>query len=348
MYIRNTAATITFVLRDATDGSLVTTGTCTSYISKDGGAQAATTNSATHLGNGQWALTLTLTEMNAERVDVLITESGSVPVERNLVTEPDLAAIKTKTDFLPSATAGAAGGVLIAGSNAATTFATLTSTGAFSINGNPMTAQSGDCYARLGLPTGASVSADIAASRTVINNIDTDVTDLVDNRITAARAGYLNKLNIASSEVAGATELATVDTVVDTISSNLDTRLTGTRAGYLDKLAITGNVAAAGDLTAVDTVVDTILTRTPDNKPTVSVGGKMQSNVMEINSLTTLDGMTPAETLALILAVSVGKISGSSTNTPIIRSADDTVDRVTATVNEYGDRLSITTNLTSI
>ena len=342
MYIRTTAATVTFVLRDATDGSLVTTGTCTSYISKDGGAQASTTNSASHLGNGQWALALTGTEMTAERVDVLVTESGSTPVEINIVTVPDLAAVKTKTDFLPSATAGAAGGVMIAGSNAAVTFTT------FTINGNAMTAQSGDCYARLGGPAGASVSADILAMRTVVNNVDTDVTDLVDNRITAARAGYLNKLNIASSEVAGATELATVDTVVDTISSNLDTRLTGTRAGYLDKLAITGNVAAAGDLTTVGTNVSSILTKTPDNKPTVAVNGRAQANVMEINTLTTLDGMTPAETLALILAVSVGKISGSSTNTPIIRSADDTVDRVTATVNEYGDRLSITTNLTSI
>ena len=347
MYIRATAATITFVLRDATDGSLVTTGTCTSYISKDGGAQAATTNSATHLGNGQWALALTGTEMTAERVDVLITESGSTPVERNLVTTPDLAAIKTKTDFLPSATAGATGGVLIAGSNAATTFATLTSTGAFSINGTNNVSQTGDNYARLGAPTGASVSADIAASRTVINNIDTDVTDLVDNRVTSARAGYLDKLNITGN-VAGANLLSTVDVSVTAIGNMVDTRLTATRAGYLDKLNITGNVAAAGDLTTVGTNVSSILTKTPDNKPTVSVGGKMQSNVMEVNSLTTLDGMTPAETLALILAVSVGKISGSSTNTPIIRSADDTVDRVTATVNEYGDRLSITTNLTSI
>lgn len=44
-------------------------------------------------------------------------------------------AVKTKTDYLPSATAGAAGGVLIAGSNAATTFATLTVSGATTLTG---------------------------------------------------------------------------------------------------------------------------------------------------------------------------------------------------------------------
>ena len=58
---------------------------------------------------------------------------------------------------------GASGGLLIAGANAATTFATLTSTGALTINGTSNVAQSGDSFARLGAPAGASVSADIAA-----------------------------------------------------------------------------------------------------------------------------------------------------------------------------------------
>lgn len=55
-------------------------------------------------------------------------------------TDAKTSAVKTKTDFLPSVTAGAAGGLLIAGSNAATTFATLTSTGALTINGTALNA----------------------------------------------------------------------------------------------------------------------------------------------------------------------------------------------------------------
>lgn len=47
----------------------------------------------------------------------------------------DSAAVKVKTDFLPSATAGAAGGLMIAGSNAATTLATLTVSGATTLTG---------------------------------------------------------------------------------------------------------------------------------------------------------------------------------------------------------------------
>ncbi len=45
-------------------------------------------------------------------------------------------AIQTKTDFLPSATAGSAGGVMIAGSNAATTFASLAITGTTTLTGH--------------------------------------------------------------------------------------------------------------------------------------------------------------------------------------------------------------------
>ncbi|MCC7202437.1 MAG: hypothetical protein IT393_07250 [Nitrospirae bacterium] len=48
----------------------------------------------------------------------------------------NIAAIKTKTDYLPSATAGAAGGLMIAGVNAATTFASLTVSGTSTFTGN--------------------------------------------------------------------------------------------------------------------------------------------------------------------------------------------------------------------
>jgi len=61
--------------------------------------------------------------------------SGSVGSVTGL-TAADVGAIKTKTDYLPSATAGSAGGVMIAGSNAATTLASLTVSGATTLTGN--------------------------------------------------------------------------------------------------------------------------------------------------------------------------------------------------------------------
>lgn len=68
-------------------------------------------------------------------------EVGSLLLTANVVAvdeaaadiDTDVAAIKAKTDLLPAVAAGAAGGLLIAGSNAATTFAAFTCTGNFAI-----------------------------------------------------------------------------------------------------------------------------------------------------------------------------------------------------------------------
>lgn len=74
---------------------------------------------------------------------------------------------------------GAANGMLIAGSNAATTFATLTSTGAFTINGTSNVAQTGDSFARIG-STGSGLTS-LAPSATALstaqwtNSLATDI-----------------------------------------------------------------------------------------------------------------------------------------------------------------------------
>lgn len=109
----------------------------------------------------------------------------------------DTAAVKTKTDFLPSATAGAAGGVFIAGTNAATVVTTsftttftgnLTGSVGGNVDGNVAgsvgslvghTVQTGDNFARLGAPAGASVSADIAAVKAETNTIASNTADNV-------------------------------------------------------------------------------------------------------------------------------------------------------------------------
>lgn len=116
--------------------------------------------------------------------------------------DTEVAAIKTKTDFLPSATAGAAGGLLIAGSNAATIFATLTSTGAFTVNGVANVSQTGDNFARLGAPSGVSVSADILSI------------------MTATNAGDVTSKTADSGAIVSATGTVISGTYTDTASDN--------------------------------------------------------------------------------------------------------------------------------
>lgn len=118
-------------------------------------------------------------------------------------------------------------------------------------NLNGMVAQSGDAFARLGAPAGASHAADVAAVKTDTGNLIT--------RLTAARAGYLDNLNGMVAQTgdafarlgapAGANVSADIAAVkVDT--GNVSSRLTSTRAGYLDNLS-GGAVATATNLALV-------------------------------------------------------------------------------------------------
>lgn len=86
VYWYGRAATLHFGLVDASDGSAVTSGTVAAYITADGGTQASVSGSATHEGNGQWSLPLSASEMQGGDIGVLITESGSVPVELSFST----------------------------------------------------------------------------------------------------------------------------------------------------------------------------------------------------------------------------------------------------------------------
>lgn len=52
-------------------------------------------------------------------------------------------------------------------------------------------------------------------------------------------------------------------------------------------------------------------------------------------------GVTQAETLRLILAVLAGKLSGAPAGPIVIRDVNDTKDRVTATVDANGNRISV-------
>lgn len=88
--------------------------------------------------------------------------------------------------------------------------------------GSTAPAMTGDAFARLGAPAGASIAADLL----VIDNLVDDL----ETRLTAARAGYLD--NLSAGAVAQASALATVAGYLDTeiaailvIAQRLDTAL---------------------------------------------------------------------------------------------------------------------------
>lgn len=214
---KNTAFTLSFSLYK-NDGTIVANpGTYTKKVSIDGGAVADIAASVTEEDTtyGQLSLVLSASEMNGDWIWVYITDNtaGTVPFTCTLYTasnslddiKTDTAAIKTKTDYLPSATAGASGGVFIAGTNAATTITTgLTTT----FTGN-LTGSVASC-----------ASATLAANQHVIVDSGT-VTDLTNLPAAAATAAELAKVPKSDSTVTwNATALASINAQCDTAISD--------------------------------------------------------------------------------------------------------------------------------
>lgn len=116
------------------------------------------------------------------------------------VVDTEVAAIKAKTDSLTFTVAG------------------MVDANVVDWKGATAPAMTGDAYARLGAPAGASIAADLVA-------IDNFVDDL-ESRITATRAGYLDVL-------ADLLEAGRLDLLIDAIKAKTDS-LTFTVAGVLD------------------------------------------------------------------------------------------------------------------
>jgi hypothetical protein len=156
--------------------------------------------------------------------------TGSVGSVTGL-TASDVGAIKTKTDFLPSATAGAAGGVFIAGTNAATTITTALTT---TFTGN-LTGSVGSVSGAVGSVTG-NVGGNVTGSVGSISTGGIAAASFAAGAIDAAAIatdalGALELAAGAASEIATAvrteltTELGRIDAAVSTRASqtSLDT-----------------------------------------------------------------------------------------------------------------------------
>lgn len=268
---KNTASQIVGVqLISATDGSAVTTGTTTVYVTGDGGTQAAGSvgsGACTHEGNGFWTyapaqaetnydhiaftfvnasacnvtvqvyptfpqtgdsfarigatgsgLTSLASQASVDTIDgivdsilvdtaeigaagagltVLATQASVNTIDDFLDTE--IAAIKTKTDFLPSATAGAAGGLFIAGSNAATT---VNFTGNLSGSVGSVTGAVGSVTGNVGGNVAGSV-ASVTAGVTVTTNNDKTGYSLSSAGVTAVWAEVMSGATTAVQAMRG-------------------------------------------------------------------------------------------------------------------------------------------------
>jgi hypothetical protein len=166
-------------------------------------------------------------------------------------------------------------------------------------------AMTGDAYARLGAPAGASVSADIAAVKVVDDAIKAKTDNLPSDPADA-------------SDIA--TSFGTVNTTLGTIAGYIDTEVAAIKA-KTDNLPAAP--AAVGDIPTADQNADALLDR---------------SDAIET-------GLTPRGSFRLAMAALAGKLSGNGTTTVTIRNVGDTKDRITATIDGSKNRTAVSTDV---
>jgi len=191
--------------------------------------------------------------------------------------------------------------------------------------------------------------ATVAALATVDSNVDAILVDtgatlpasiaVVDANVDAILVDTGTTLPGTLATLATASAVTTVDTVVDGIQTDLSNATDG--LGALKTLidAVQSAVDGQNDVSAADVwaaATRTLTANTNLNDPTAA------AIATAILAAGDVDGYSVEETLKLCLAALAGKLSGAAGTTITIRSADDTVDRIVATVDSDGNRSAVT------
>lgn len=109
-----------FQMVSATDGSAVTAGTPTVYVTLDGGTQTTGAGTSTHEGNGQWSYAPTQAETNGDHVIFTMAISGAISQGAQAwpVSFDPTDSVRAGLTALPNANAEAAGGLYTRGTGA--------------------------------------------------------------------------------------------------------------------------------------------------------------------------------------------------------------------------------------
>jgi hypothetical protein len=146
---------------------------------------------------------------------------------------------------------------------------------------------------------------------------------------TAARAGYLDNINNANLATVPAISAARIG-YLDNINQAGLLQVTAARAGYLDNVNQSGllqvTAARAGYLDNINNAG--LATITPTTIWNLAVEG----------------AITAKQATELMLAVLCGKTSEAVAGTMVIRDANDTVDRITATMDANRYRTGVVLN----
>lgn len=373
MYRNNVASQAVFCqMNSRTDGSPLTSSVTVTVTTGESGSQGASSGTLTHMGGGQWRYVPTQSEMNGAVVAVQFNHASGVNQTFTLTTtaaNPLSATRGLSGTALPDAAAEAAGGLFTRGTGpgqinqdangridvnmaAISEDATAANNAESFFDGTGYpgtnnviptvttltghTAQTGDAFARLGAPAGASVSADIAQilaeSATVAELADAVCDEALAGHTTAGTVG--ERLGrIPNAAAGGSGGLPTVD------ASNRIAGIQGTIT-TLDGLDTAQDTQhAATQATLASGVVVSAL----NDKTGMRLGALGVDDILDEPVVGTI---TLRQILRGLAASLVGKVSGAATTSITFRSADDTKDVIVATVDADGNRSAITLDLT--
>jgi len=224
--------------------------------------------------------------------------------------DTEIAAIKTKTDFLPSVTAGAAGGLFIAGTNAATTVTTAFTT---TFTGN-VTGSVASVTAAVTLPT---IPADwITAAGIAADAIGSS--ELAAGAVTKIQTG-LSTLDAAGIRSAVGLASANLDTQLTTIDDLLDTEI----AAIFNRIGAPAGASVSADVAAIKAETVTILADTNDLQTRLPAALTAAGNIMA--DTVAIDGQPDAADRLQRAAQTMptATIGAASTTTNIVTSGID-------------------------
>ena len=278
----------------------------------DGGVTVLTDTSATEKdatnAKGYYIFDLTQAETNGDKI---LFSCKSATANMVCIAVPAVVYTLPATGILAPTTAGrtldvSAGGeagVDWANVGSQSTAVNLSSTTTNLVNtvttytGN--TVQTGDTYARLGAPAGASVSADVAAVKVDTAAILVDTGTTLDARIPAALVGGRMDVSVGAMAADVLTAAATAADFTTEIQSGLATAANlATVAGYIDTEI--GTILT--NLAVVDGIVDDILLDTAE----IGTAGAGLTNINLPNQTMDIVGNITGN-----LSGSVGSVTGA-------------------------------------
>jgi hypothetical protein len=180
---------------------------------------------------------------------------------------------------------------------------------------------------------------------------------IATDAITAAKiaADAIGASELAADAVAEIQSGLATAAALDTVDNFLDTEIADIQA-RLPAALVSGRIdasigaAAANTITASALAADAV-TEIQSGLATAAaldtVDNFIDTEIAAIKAKTdlipgTIDGKTFSELVTLIAAVLLGKASGLATTTAVYRAVDDSKNRVTATVDQSGNRSAVT------